>query len=119
MPQQFNTPKPLCLQWLLFGIWLAPCLAEIHRTTERRVKIDRSQKGQKTAIRLIGHFHLDHLAELRKQVEENAEAMLDLSEVTVVDVDVVRFLAECKEKGRKIVHCPRYLRRWMLRETRD
>jgi hypothetical protein len=35
-----------------------------------------------------------------------------------VDVDVVRFFVECKEKKMKIVHCPRYVKKWMLRETK-
>jgi NADPH:quinone reductase-like Zn-dependent oxidoreductase len=30
---------------------------------------------------------------------------------TVVDVDVVRFLVECKADGVKIVHCSQYMRR--------
>jgi hypothetical protein len=62
---------------------------------------------------------LDHLVELRKQVDADAETVLDLKEVTVVDVDVVRFFVKCKEKRMKIVHCPRYIREWMLRETGD
>jgi hypothetical protein len=56
---------------------------------------------------------------LRKQVDADAETVLDLKEVTVVDVDVVRFFVKCKEKRMKIVHCPRYIREWMLRETGD
>ena len=83
------------------------------------MKIERHVQGQRTRIHLIGHFHLDHLVDLRKQVEADVETVLDLKEVTVVDVDVVRFFVECKEKGMKIVHCPRYVRKWMLRETRD
>jgi hypothetical protein len=41
---------------------------------------------------------------------------LDLKEVTLVDSDVVRFLAGCKAKGVKIVHCAQYIREWMVRE---
>jgi hypothetical protein len=43
---------------------------------------------------------------------------LDLKEVTVVDVEVVRFLGECKADGVKIVHCSQYIRKWMARERR-
>ena len=61
---------------------------------------------------------MDHLVELRNQVEADAETVLDLKEITVVDVDVVRFFVKCKERGMKIVHCPRYIRKWMTRETK-
>ncbi len=82
------------------------------------MKIEKQVQGQTTTIRLIGHFHLDHLVELRKQVEQDAEVILDLKEVTLVDVDVVRFFVECKRKGMKIANCPRYIKRWMPRETK-
>jgi anti-anti-sigma regulatory factor len=83
---------------------------------KRSVKIEKHVQGQTTIIRLVGHFHLDHVEELRKQIGANAEAVLDLEEVTVVDVDVVRFLVHCEEEGMKIAHCPRYVRKWMARE---
>jgi len=41
---------------------------------------------------------------------------LDLQEVTLVDVDVVRFLRVCEAGGMKIVHCSQYIREWMTRE---
>lgn len=83
------------------------------------MKIEKHVQGQTTTIRLIGHFHLGHVAELWKQIDADAEAVLDLKEVTVVDVDVVRFLIRCKEKGMKIAHCPRYVRKWMVRERKS
>jgi hypothetical protein len=43
---------------------------------------------------------------------------LDLKEVTVVDMDVVRFLVEAQADGVKIVHCSQYIRKWMARERR-
>ena len=82
------------------------------------MKIEKRAQGHRTTVHLIGHFHLDHLVELRNQVEADVETILDLKEVTVVDVDVVRFFVECKEKKMKIVHCPRYVKKWMLRETK-
>jgi hypothetical protein len=41
---------------------------------------------------------------------------LDLKEVTLVDVDVVRFLGACEVEGVEIVHCSQYIREWMVRE---
>ena len=42
--------------------------------------------------------------------------ILDLSEVTLVDVDVIRFLINCENEAVELVHCPLYVREWMLRE---
>jgi hypothetical protein len=89
---------------------------DIKRGGQLSVRIEKNVEGQTTTIRLIGHFHLDHLMELRKQMDAEAETVLDLKEVTVVDVDMIRFLVRCKQQGMKISHCPRYVRKWMARE---
>jgi hypothetical protein len=41
---------------------------------------------------------------------------LDLKEVTLVDVEVVRFLLGCEENGIELLHCSPYIRQWMARE---
>jgi hypothetical protein len=43
---------------------------------------------------------------------------LDLDEVTLVDLDVVRFLSACEEKGVELLNCSPYIREWM-RQERD
>ena len=68
-------------------------------------------------MRLSGRFQSEHIDELKKQIEENGPSfVLDLREVTLVDVDVVRFLLVCEAGGTKIVHCSQYIREWMTRE---
>jgi hypothetical protein len=42
--------------------------------------------------------------------------VLDLDEVTLVDVAVVRFLIACKAEGIELRHCAPYIREWMGRE---
>jgi anti-anti-sigma regulatory factor len=85
--------------------------------SEWTLKIEKDSQDGNTTIRLIGHFQSDHVVELKKQLQQNGPRfILDLKEVTVVDVDVVRFLGECKADGVKIVHCPPYIRNWMARE---
>ena len=44
---------------------------------------------------------------------------MDLGEVTLVDVEVVRFLSECEDGGIVLVHCPPYVREWILREQTE
>ena len=45
-----------------------------------------------------------------------AGIVLDLEEVTLVDVDVVRFLGMCEAKGVELVRCSPYIREWIFRE---
>jgi hypothetical protein len=81
------------------------------------VKIEKDSHRGKTRIRLIGHFQSEHIDELKMQIQANGPSfVLDLKEVTVVDVDVVRFLGVCEAGGMKFVHCSQYIREWMTRE---
>jgi hypothetical protein len=45
--------------------------------------------------------------------------VLDLSEVTLVDLEVVHFLITCEDEGVELVECPLYVREWMLRERAE
>jgi anti-anti-sigma regulatory factor len=81
------------------------------------LKIEKNSQGGTTTIRLIGRFQAEHLGELKKQLEDGGPRLvLDLTEVTLVDVEVVRFLGAREAEGLKIGHCPRYIREWMARE---
>jgi len=81
------------------------------------MKIEKASQRGMIMVRLSGHFQVEHIAELNKQLQDNGpRCVLDLKEVTVVDVEVVRFLGACEANGVKIVHCPRYIREWMNRE---
>jgi hypothetical protein len=42
-----------------------------------------------------------------------------LDEVTLVDVEVVRFLGTCEMKGTALLHGPPYIREWISREQRQ
>jgi len=67
---------------------------------------------------MIGRFQSEHIRELEKQFEASGPLfVLDLKEVTLVDVDVVRFLGACEADGMKIVHCSQYIREWIVRES--
>ena len=45
--------------------------------------------------------------------------ILDLNEVTFVDVAVVRFLINCENEGIELVQCPPYVREWIVRERAE
>ena len=83
------------------------------------LKIERDSQGGKTTIRLIGHFQSEHIGELKNQLQHDGPLfILDLKEVTVVDVEVVRFLGACQADGVKIVDCSPYIRKWMAQERK-
>jgi hypothetical protein len=74
-------------------------------------RIERHADGQQTTFRLIGYFQAKHLEALKAQVEsQGPRTVLDLDEVTLVDVEVVRFLGGCEAAGIAVLHCPPYIR---------
>ena len=81
------------------------------------MKIETDSQRGKTTVHLSGQFQAEHIAELKRQLPENGPRfVLDLAEVTVVDVEVVQFFVACEAKGVMIVHCSRYIREWINRE---
>jgi anti-anti-sigma regulatory factor len=74
--------------------------------------------GTPTLI-LSGRIGAEQLAEVRRSVEaeQARDLVLDLSEVTLVDVAVVRFLLRCERQGIRIAQCPACIREWMAGEN--
>ena len=84
------------------------------------MKIEKDSQDGITTIRLIGHFQSEHVEELKSQIRKNGpNFVLDLKEVTVVDVEIVRLLEDFESDGIEIVHCSPYIREWMVRERRS
>ncbi len=64
------------------------------------LKLERSSDGERTTLRLIGRARSEHLVEIANQMAScGPKVALDLEEVTVVDVDVVRFLGTREKEG--------------------
>jgi len=81
------------------------------------VKIEKDSDGPQTTLRLIGHVQGEHLAEVKAQMQGSGPGLvLDLEDVTLVDVEVVRFLGACEAAGSTVLHCAPYIREWMQRE---
>jgi hypothetical protein len=81
------------------------------------LRIEKASDGQRTTIRLIGRMRAEHLDELNKQIRETGPAItLDLEEVVLVDVEIVRFLGTCEERGATILNCSPYIRAWIDKE---
>ena len=81
------------------------------------LKIEKYSDGNGTTIRLIGRMRAEHLEELEKQLGESGPALiLDLDEVTLVDVEIVRFLGACEVRGARLLNCSPYIRDWIGKE---
>ena len=81
------------------------------------IKYEKETRRLKTMIRLSGRLQSKHLDELKTQLEgAPSRIALDLNGVTLVDVEVVRFLNGCEESGVEILQCRPYIREWMIRE---
>ena len=81
------------------------------------LRIERILDGKHATLRLIGRMCSEHLAELKSLIQDSSPAVvLDLDEITLVDVDAVNFLRACQAEGIKLRHCSPYIREWMDRE---
>ena len=82
------------------------------------LKIETLSVGHQTILKVIGRLRSENLPELAAQIAfaPGAHAILDMDEVTLVDVEVVRFLNQVETSGTLLRNCPPYIREWMTRE---
>jgi len=71
----------------------------------------------KGRIRLSGELRFGHWDQVKVEIERcESPVVLDLEELDRIDLEGVRFLNACEAKGVSILHCPPYIREWMLQE---
>jgi hypothetical protein len=81
------------------------------------LRIEKSPEGNTTTIRLIGRVQAEHLDALKTEIKNSKPPVaLDLAEVSLVDIDVVRFLGACQVKGARLTGCSPYIRHWIAIE---
>ena len=82
------------------------------------LRIVRAIDAGATTLTVSGRIVSEQLPELRRSLdaERSRGVVLDLVEVSLVDVEAVRFLMQCEIEGVRIAHCPAYVREWMARE---
>ena len=84
------------------------------------LKIEKDRDGSVNRLRLIGRIESNLIGSIRSAMSNGgAHKILDLSEVTLVDLAVVRFLITCEDQGVELVECPPYVREWILRERAE
>ena len=88
--------------------------------SQMTLKIERAVEGRFVVFSLSGRIEVEHLAELQRLFEIEAQdltVVLDMKEVKLVDRNAVTFLARCQADGAKLENCPAYVREWIEREA--
>jgi len=81
------------------------------------LRIERDCEGCMIRLRLSGRIQSHQIDDIRSAMGDSCgRRILDLSEVTLVDLGVVRFLMSCEDETVELVQCPAYVREWILRE---
>src|SRR5215467_14579416 len=90
------------------------------RGEHEMLRIEKHSGGCVTKLRLSGRIQSDQIASIRSEMDDDCTSkILDLHEVTLVDLGVVQFLVNCEEAGVQLLRCPTYIREWMLRERAE
>ena len=81
------------------------------------LRIETASDGETALLRLSGQIDEDHLAALHTEIRRHRPRLVfDLTEATLVDRSVVRFLAAREGEGIELLNCPRYIREWITKE---
>ena len=84
------------------------------------LRIERDSDGCVTTLRLSGRIQSDCIPGIRAAMDDGCiRKILDLSDVTLVDIAVVRFLIDCENEGVELVQCPPYVREWIVCERAE
>ena len=85
------------------------------------LRIQRSCQ-QQVVFKLSGRIEAHNATELKKMLESEKQDLpivLDLIDVTLVDLDAVKFLASCESDNIRLENCPLYIREWIRREREN
>jgi anti-anti-sigma regulatory factor len=82
------------------------------------LRITRTTNGE-VVFKLSGRIETENIAELEALLSGETSGQgifLDLSDMILVDQDVVNFFRRCETDGIKLKNCPAYVREWIKRE---
>ena len=89
-------------------------------TSMFRATVSSTQSDSLT-LAIAGKVSLEALPEIALLIDhgrrDHEKVILDLSEVTLLDPAAAQFFAEQFRGGVRLVNCPFYIRRWILREN--
>jgi anti-anti-sigma regulatory factor len=81
-------------------------------------RIERLASGDSNVVlRMCGRIQVEHVDTIEELIGKECQGViLDLTEVMLVDRDVVTFLAACERKGVHLRNCPAFLLEWIAKE---
>jgi anti-anti-sigma regulatory factor len=82
------------------------------------LRITRTENGE-VVFKLSGRIERENIAEVKALLSAETSKrhiLLDLSDLTLVDQDVVRFLRYSEAHGVKLKNCPPYIRAWIAQK---
>ena len=101
------------------GYWGPNLIRNFTKVRECRIEAVADQRPE----RLEAVRHLNPAMRLTGSAEELIESeargrriALELSDLTLVDRDAVRFLEHCEAQSIELENCPAYIREWIARE---
>lgn len=81
------------------------------------LRIDKGNDDATPTIRLTGRIRSVHLSALQTELEEHPQpTIIDLGEVTNLDVEAIRFLGARELEGYELNNCSPFIREWIDRE---
>ena len=84
------------------------------------LRIEKDSDRRVTTLRLSGRIQAHCVANIHSAMNDGStRRILDLSEVTLVDIEVVRFLIQCENEGVELIQCPPYVHEWIIRERTE
>ena len=84
------------------------------------LRIQRSVNGE-VMFTISGRIQTEDIEQLRQLLAAETSGQLlifDLRDVTLVNQEVVTFLADCEAQGIKLESCPLHIRNWIDQEKR-
>ncbi len=84
------------------------------------LRIEKESEAGVVRLLLSGRIQGDGIACIRSAMNDGcASKILDLRQVTLVDLAVVHFLIRCEDEGVDLLQCPPWISEWMLRERAE
>ncbi len=84
------------------------------------LRIEKDTDECVSRVRVSGRIQADSIPSIQASMNERcARTILDLTEVTLVDITAVRFLIDCEREGIELEECPLWVREWIARERAE
>ena len=89
----------------------------MHLSSAMTFRITTGSDCQRTTLRLSGRIRSPDIESISEAMKGKAgRIVLDLEEVTLVDLDVVRFLGVSEAEGVELVNYSTYIGDWIFKE---